>query len=695
MADSDIPSLPQATVERGRRGRISVVWIIPILAAVVAIGIAVQRILSEGPTITIVLPVAQGIEAGKTVIKYKDVNIGQVTAVRLTPDYSKVEVTAKMAKSADGLMVEDAKFWVVEPRVTLSGVSGLGTLLSGNYIGFEAGKSTRSQHTFKGLAEPPIITSGQGRTFTLKAAKLGSLGVGAPVYYRSLEAGQVLAYELSKDGAEIDIKIFVNAPYDRYVNTGTRFWNASGIDVSVGATGVEVHTESLVALIAGGVAFDTPLFARSAKLAAANTMFTLHGDRAAALKQPDSIARHYVLYFNETLRGLVVGAPVTLLGLPAGEVVDVGLDIDPATADLRGRAEIVVYPERLVRRLNTAQAGLGQELKDNEQERLLFFKRLIEERHLRAQLRSGSLLTGQLFVAFDYFPDAPRATVNMNEDKPVLPVVRSTIPELEAKLSSIVTKLDNLPLDQIGAEVTKALGTLNVTLKDASTMLNSLNTDVAPELKKALEDVRRMIATADGVLSGNVTVTLRQVDTTLEELRRPIATADAVLKNTDAALLGKDAPLQQDLRDTLQEVTKAARVAADPDGLPRTAPRVALPWQDGGQALMRRLAAVTLSCILPLLVGCGSTPNPRFYALSGAAPAARGVLRDVGGGRPGDDSGRRRSPPDRRDGGTESGAAGRVRALGGTAAERHRPRGGGQPGRRAGDVPRHAGVRSR
>ncbi|HVG76911.1 MAG TPA: MlaD family protein [Patescibacteria group bacterium] len=555
----DDNDLPQATVERRRRGRISVVWLIPILAAVVAIGIAVQRILSEGPTITIVLTLAQGVEAGKTVIKYKDVNIGQVTAVKLTPDYAKVEVTAKMTKSASGLMVEDAKFWVVEPRITLSGVSGLGTLLSGNYIGFEAGKSTRTQHRFVGLAEPPIITSGQGKTFTLKAAKLGSLGVGAPVYYRSLEAGQVLAYDLSKDGREIDIKIFVNMPYDRYVNPSTRFWNASGIDVSVGATGVEVRTESLVALIAGGVAFDTPPSARAAQPAAANATFTLHPDRTAALKQPDSISRRYVLYFRETLRGLAVGAPVTMLGLPAGEVVDVGLDIDPTTADLRGRAEIVVYPERLVRRLSPQQAALGQQLKTDEQERVEFFRRLIEERHMRAQLRSGSLLTGQLFVAFDYFPDTPRVKVDWNAEKPVLPAVRSTIPELEAKLSSIVAKLDQLPLDEIGVQVTQALGTLNVTLKDASTTLNKLNTDVTPELKQALEDLRRMIGNADGILTNNVAVTLDQVNTTLEELRAPIATADSVLKSTDAALLGKDAPLQQDLRNALTEVTKAAR----------------------------------------------------------------------------------------------------------------------------------------
>src|SRR4029453_8149881 len=284
----------------------------------------------------------------------------------------------------------------VEPRITLSGVSGLGRLLSGNYIGFEAGKSTRTQHTFVGLAEPPIITSGKGKTFTLKAARLGSLGVGAPVYYRSLEAGQVLAYELSKDGTEIDVKIFVNTPYDRYVNRGTRFWNASGIDVSLGAGGIDVRTESLVALIAGGVAFDTPVSTRSVQPAAANTVFTLHPDRTAALKQPDVIARRYVLYFNETLRGLAVGAPVTLLGLPAGEVVDVGLDLDPVSSVLRGRAEIVVYPERLLRRLGPQQAR--EQLRDDESERLLLFRRLIEERHLRAQLRSGSLLTGQLFV---------------------------------------------------------------------------------------------------------------------------------------------------------------------------------------------------------------------------------------------------------------------------------------------------------
>ncbi len=327
MADSSIPSgIPQATVVPGKRARVSIVWIIPILAAVVAVGIAVQRIINEGPTITIVFKSAEGLEAGKTVIKYKDVNIGQVTKVELSPDHSKVVVKAKMAKSVADLMVEDARFWVVEARVTLSGISGLGTLLSGNYIGFEIGKSKTEQRNFTGLEVAPIITGGQpGRQFLLKAENLGSLGVGSPIYYHRLQAGQVVAYDLAADGKSIDLKIFVNAPYDKYVNAGTRFWNASGFDVSIGAGGIDVRTESLVALLAGGLAFDTPAFAATPGLAAADAAFTLYADKATAMKQPDAVSQRYVLYFNESLRGLSVGAPVTLLGLPGGEVVEVGL----------------------------------------------------------------------------------------------------------------------------------------------------------------------------------------------------------------------------------------------------------------------------------------------------------------------------------------------------------------------------------
>ena len=563
----DRDNLPQATVVPRRRTRISVIWIIPLLAAVVAVGVAIQRIVSEGPTITIVFKEAQGVEAGKTFVKYKDVNIGQVTEVQLTADYSKVEVTAKIAKSAGGLMVEDAKFWVVEPRVTLSGVSGLGTLVSGNYIGFEIGKSDKTQRRFTGLEGPPIITGGQpGRQFVLKADRLGSLGIGAPVYYRSLRAGQVIAYELAADGKAIDVKIFVNSPYDRYVNPGTRFWNASGVDVSVGAGGVAVRTESLISMIAGGLAFDTPPFSARAEPAAANTVFTLYSDQATAMKQPEAVAAHYVLFFTESLRGLSVGAPVTLLGLPGGEVTDVALDIDPATMSLRGRVEIVAFPERLVARFRARQATVGETLARSPQQGRALFERMVEQRGMRAQLRAGSLLTGQLYVAFDYFPNAPKARIDWSRDPTVLPVVPSTITDLEAKLTGIIAKLDKLPYEEIGADLTKALATLDQVLKNTDKAVNRIDADVTSELKATLEEARRVIATADEVLKNGANTTLdtvnttfKQATTTLEELRRPISTADALLKNADASLLDKNAPVQQELRDALREIAQAAR----------------------------------------------------------------------------------------------------------------------------------------
>jgi paraquat-inducible protein B len=528
---NDRDSLPQATLVPKKRTRISAVWVIPLFAAVVAIGIAVHSILSEGPTITISFKAAQGIEAGKTFIKYKDVDIGQVTAVELSEGFSKVLVTAKIAKSAEGLMVEDAKFWVVQPRVTLSGISGLGTLLSGNYLGFEAGKSNKARRTFTGLEVAPVVAIEQpGRKFELTADELGSVGIGSPIYFRRIQVGQVIAYDLAPDGKTVKIRVFVDAPYDQFVNPETRFWNASGLDVSVGAGGVDIRTQSLVSVLVGGLAFETPPFAVGGKPAAANTVFALYSDRATAMKQPDTVARHYLLYFADSLRGLSVGAPVTILGLQAGEVTDVGFDVDPKTANLRGRVEVVAYPERLIAHLHAQQAATAESIAQRTEQRQAFFERLVEERGLRAQLRTGSLLTGQLYVSLDFFPDAPKAKVDWSQETPVVPTVPSTVTDVEAKITSVLAKLDKLPYEAIGDDLKKSLESLDKALRTVDRAVDHLDTKVTPELKPAIV-----------------------------ELRRALATADRVLKNTDATLLGKDAPGQQELRDALQEISSAAR----------------------------------------------------------------------------------------------------------------------------------------
>jgi paraquat-inducible protein B len=298
----------------------------------------------------------------------------------------------------------------------------------------------------------------------------------------------------------------------------------------VGAGGVDVRTQSLVALLAGGVAFDTPPSAAKAEPAAANAVFTLYSDQPTAMKQPDSISARYVLYFNESLRGLSVGAPVTVLGLQGGEVTDVGIDVNPTTMNIRGRVELVFFPERIVARLNRKQEALGETIERSLRQRHAFVQRLVEQRGMRAQLRSGNILTGQLYIALDSFPNAPKAKIDWSRDPTELPVVPSTVSDIEAKLTGIVAKLDKLPLEAIGDDLTKVLATLDQTLKDASKAVNSIDADVTPGLKS-----------------------------TLDGLRGTIAAADRTLNNTDATLVGKDAPAQQDLRDALQEIARAAR----------------------------------------------------------------------------------------------------------------------------------------
>ena len=522
---------PQATVVPRRRGRISMIWLVPVLAALVAIGIGVQRVLSAGPTITIVLADAEGIEAGKTFIKYKDVKIGQVTAVDLSEDYQKVTLTARMTRSAAGLMVDDAKFWVVEPRITLSGISGLSTLLSDNYIAFEAGKSTTRQRDFIGLDDPPVLTQGKpGRMFVLDAKELGSLGVGAPVYFHSLPAGQVVSYELADAGLGITVRVFIDAPFDKYVTTESRFWNASGIDVTINEQGLQVQTESLAALIAGGLAFDTPPDAVSVERAKAGATFSLFSDRAAAMKSPDILAKRYVLYFNESLHGLSVGAPVTVLGLLGGEVTHVGLDIDEKTQRLRGRVEIVTFPQRLTLQRGVQPERSPEELAKLALQRQAVLESMVESRGLRAQLRSASLLTGQQYVAFDFYPDLRAAKVDWSAAKPVLPVVPSPLPDIEAKVASILDKIDKLPFEELGKDSRQALASLDRTLKTADTALQRIDTDVTPALAGAVA-----------------------------ELKRAAASADTLLRNADGTLVGPDAPGQQALLSALQELTRAAR----------------------------------------------------------------------------------------------------------------------------------------
>src|SRR5471032_937177 len=257
--DGEQPALPlpTPTIEKANRWLPSLVWLIPLLAALIGIGLVARSVLDKGPTVTVSFHTGDGLEPVKTNVKYKDVYIGQVRAVKIDPDLTKVLVTIDLTKEAKRFTSADTRFWVVRPRIGASGVSGLGTLLSGAYIGVDAGKSKEEASDFVGLEQvPQIIGDQKGTQFVLHGESLGSIDTGTPLFYRRIPAGQVVNFSLDPSGSGVTVTVFVNAPYDQFVGKDTRWWHASGVDVRLDSAGFKLNTQSLAALLVGGVAFE-------------------------------------------------------------------------------------------------------------------------------------------------------------------------------------------------------------------------------------------------------------------------------------------------------------------------------------------------------------------------------------------------------------------------------------------------------
>jgi paraquat-inducible protein B len=518
----DHPEIPQAIAVPKRRWAISLVWFIPIIAALLGAWVAVQQITSKGPTITITFKSAEGLEAGKTKVRYKDVDIGTVQNISIARDRTHVIVSAEMSKEAKGLIVDDTRFWVVRPRVTLNSVTGLGTLLSGAFIGVDAGKSEESRTDFAGLDTPPPVTSDSpGRRFVLRAEDVGSLYVGAPVYYRRVQVGSVTSYTLDEDGKGVTVEVFVNEPNDRFVTTNTRFWQASGIDVSLEGSGFKLNTESLISVFVGGIAFQAPQESPSGEAAMANAGFDLYANKEEAMKRTGEEVQTYLLYFTESLRGLAPGAPVDFRGIVIGEVKAISVEYDRESKTLRFPVEIEIYPERMRSRYRPG----APQLSAMEREPHALFDRLVK-RGFRAQLKTANLLTGQMLVALDFFPNAARAQVDWEKSPPVLPTMPGAFEDLQETLANIARKLDKVPFDTIGSNLDKSLVTLRATLDSADKLVRQIDGSVLPEMKETLEQARKTLGNAERSLAS-------------------------------------DAPVQQDLRDTLNEVSRAARSVRD------------------------------------------------------------------------------------------------------------------------------------
>jgi paraquat-inducible protein B len=533
LPDADIP---EARPVSGRWRWSFLIWVVPIVAVLIGAWLAVENFVNRGPTIAIMFKTANGLEAGKTKVKYKDVEIGTVKSIGLSEDRVEVVVTARLTPQAKGLIVEDTKFWVVRPRITGGQAFGLATILSGAYIALDPGKSNEPRRAFEGLETPPgVLSDVPGRQFILRADDLGSIDIGSPVYYRHVRVGEVVTADLNPDGKAVSFVVFVNAPYDRYVTKGTRFWNASGIDVSLGAGGFRMETESLASIVIGGVAFQVPPEAAPGPPAEREAVFDLHKDRETAFKQVITVKDTYILHFRQSVRGLVVGASVDFRGVPIGEVARIGLDYNREHAELQPAVEINVYPERIA-----AQFRKREQIEDPGM-RAKTLQRFID-RGLRAQLRTGNLITGQLYVTLDFFPNEPKVQVDLAKAPLEIPTASGGFAELQTSIENIARKIEKLPFDEMAAGVKSIVDTLDITLRNINSMVERVDAELAPELRETLEKARAALDAVQGALSseaplqGDLRGTLRDVTRAAEAIRN---LADYLERHPESLLRGK------------------------------------------------------------------------------------------------------------------------------------------------------------
>ena len=540
------PDLPRPVIARRAHYSLWLVWLVPLVAVVIGVTLGARSILNRGPTITIYFHNAESIEANKTHIKFKDVDVGIVRRVKLTKDHREVEVTAEMRGNSgiENLLVTDTRFWVVRPRIGAAGVSGLGTLLSGAYIGMDAGRNATEKREFDGLDVQPAITADvPGRQFTLIADDLGSLDIGSPIYLRRVPVGQVLAYSMLPDGRHIRFTIFVTAPYDRFVSTHSRFWHASGVDVDLGAQGLHVQTQSVVSVLAGGIAFQDLPDPDNANPAAPpeapeSTQFTLYAQMSDAMKLPDSQGFDYRLLFASSVRGLAVGAPVEYRGLPIGEVTRIAVDGSGGESNPEPKiaVDVRVYPRRLP---TINKSGPEDMTQDDQKKRIDPMVR----RGFRAQLKSGSLLTGQLFVSLDFVKAAPAAHIDWTTTPPTMPTAASGLDSLQDTLASIAKKLDAIPYDQLASDLHKDLTDLDTSLKHVDDLVQHLDTGLVPEAKatladarKAVDDLRKTLGTVDQTVGPQATSALNEVSKAAASLN---GLADYLKRHPESLLKGK------------------------------------------------------------------------------------------------------------------------------------------------------------
>lgn len=519
--------------------RLSLIWLVPVVAALVAGWLVWTTMRDKGPTATIAFETAEGLEVGKTRLRYRDVDVGVVEKVEVSRDLSHVLVDVRMNRSASDFLRSATRFWVVKPRLGVGGVSGLGTLVSGSYIAVDPGEGDY-QTEFEGLEDPPVVrASAAGTRFVLGAEKLGGLGPGSPITYRGIKVGEVLGYEFASDWRSLTLPVFVYAPYDKLVRDTTRFWNASGFEFSVGSGGPSLQMESIQSLLTGGIAFDTPDLDQDGTPVAEGTSFPLYASQKVAGDARFTRKIPLLVHFDGSVRGLNPGSSVEYRGIKIGEVKSVGFAVDPETSVVRIPVILELEPERM-----EVQGSRRKMTKENEER----FLSVAVHRGMRAQLRTANILTGELLVAFDFFPDAPEAHLEMVDGIPEMPTQASTLDTATRTATDLMNELARAPIGDTVRELHKTIAAVGALVS-------------SPEVQGAVSALTGALGSLEqtsktiGTEAGPTVQALRQV---AERAAALVQQAQKTLANTDG-VISNARPAAADLQGLVRELTQAAR----------------------------------------------------------------------------------------------------------------------------------------
>lgn len=533
-----------ATPVRRPTKRWNMVWAVPIIAILIGGWLLYKSASSKGAEVRLRFETADGIVAGKTELRCRSVIVGKVTSVELSGDLGSVLVYCRLDAGYDDLLRKGTRFWVVRPRVSAADVSGLGTLLTGAYIELEPGSGARGPRKFKGLETPPSTSrSVPGRRLTLVSSDGGSLSVGAPVYYRGYEVGRLENRKLDTDGRRILYEVFISEEHQALVRENTKFWNTSGIDVAAGAEGFKIRTPSFQAMVTGGVAFAVPEGILPGDLADDGATYELHTNAETAAASTFEPTMQLLLLFDQSVRGLSKTATVEYRGITIGRVSSISFDYVSERDNQKVPVLVEVDPKLL-------RASDEEDADEDELPRLAEAVR----KGLRATLKTGSLLTGALFVDFDYYPEEEPKELTYIGDYPEVPTLQSGFAQLEVKLASILDKIDALPLDETVEQITRAAEETAKTVAEAKAAVKEIELAAAaaretmndPEFRQLPADLRKSLAELekslasigpDGTMQGDL---LRTLDEFRSSMRSIEALSDTIKEKPNSLLFGKE-----------------------------------------------------------------------------------------------------------------------------------------------------------